>query len=160
MVCVIFTLNFFFSFFGAGGGEGGNRLRRTPWSLSRGRRDNFGFWGAFGGLEMEGTFMLRNDLRNEKMMKLTLLCICFLERHWLLNLSNRKLLPLVREARRSNAHNHSTSPRSGTITRRRFGMGTGESTCPCGSDSFSVTQHLLSSQAFKARLLNVVVCIV
>ena len=50
----------------------------------------------------------------------------------------------------------STSPDTGTTTRRRFGMGTGESTCRCGSDSFILIQHRLSSQADNARLLNVV----
>ena len=55
---------------------------------------------------------------------------------------------------------YSTSPRSGNTTRRRFDMGIGESTCPWGNDSFSFTQHLLSSKADSARLLKDVVCIV
>ena len=63
------------------------------------------------------------------------------------------------ESLRVTYYTASTSPDTGTITRRCFGIATVESTCPWGSDSFSLIQRRLSSQADNARLLNVFIYI-
>ena len=136
-----------------------NILRKVPSTRS--------FFGAVGAQDKQGSFSISLDWLTvdlHRALYIFSLLLLFFASHWFSQgwcLQQRMmLLSLMFKGLRVAHYTSSTSPDTGTITRRCFGMGMGESTCPCGSDSFSLNQQHLSSQADNTRLLNVVVCIV